>query len=288
LAQAIRAEDSATVERKAFSAMRRGHQRADDRRGGSAFQAILATRALTLSDVPAAYSGAAYRCTGSRVPIYGRSTLAPTTFDPNYKDPYTQNLTLSVTRQVQRNLTVDVRWTGTYARRQSVDLDLNTVNVYHNPELFQALTDARAGTCSAGNLPGYGCDKNGDPILLDQMLAGLNLNTTVSGFANVGTNNTSGVFQSGASHLRRSATFAANLANGDFAAVAGSLLTLAPTGLRPLPSNISGVSGNRTIRNGCDRLAGRLHDRSAKRGGGSPGCEFRGCRFRCAASRRIS
>jgi hypothetical protein len=192
---------------------------------------------------------------GAKLPIYGRSALAPTTFDPNYKDPYTQNLTLSITRQVQRNLTVDVRWTGTYARRQSVDLDLNTVNVYHNPELFQALTDARAGTCTAGALAGYDCDKNGDPILLDQMLAGLNLNTTASGFAAVGTNNSSGVFQSGAAHLRRSATFASNLANGDFAAVASSLLTLAPTGLRTLPSSISGVSGNRAIRNGCDRLA---------------------------------
>src|SRR6185436_802585 len=75
------------------------------------------------------------------------------------------------------------------------------------------------------------------------------------GFAAVGTNNTAGVFQSGASHMRRSTTFATNLANGDFAAVASSLLTLAPTGLRTLPSSISGVSGNRTIRNGCDRLA---------------------------------
>ncbi len=221
----------------------------------AAFQGILATRALTLADVAVLTPVTPTAAPGAKLPIYGRSTLAPTTFDPNYKDPYTQNLTLSITRQVHRNLTVDVRWTGTYARRQSVDLDLNTVNVYHNPELFQALTDVRAGTCTAGALAGYNCDKNGDPILLDQMLAGLNLNSTVSGFAAVGTNNSSGVFQSGAAHLRRSATFAASLANGDFASVASSILTLAPTGLRTLPSGISGVSGNRTIRNGCDRLA---------------------------------
>jgi hypothetical protein len=220
-----------------------------------AFQAILATRALTLADVPVLTPVRPTAAPGAKLPIYGRSALSPTTFDPNYRDPYTQNVTLSITRQVQRNVTVDVRWTGTYARRQNVDLDLNTVNVYHNPELFQALTDARAGTCIAGVLPGYDCDKNGDPILLDQMLAGTNLNTGVSGFTAVGTNNSSGVFQSGAAHLRRSATFASNLANGDFAAVAGSLLTLAPTGLRTLPSSITGVSGNRTIRNGCDRLA---------------------------------
>jgi hypothetical protein len=221
----------------------------------AAFQAILATRALTLADIPALTPVRPTAAPGAKLPIYGRSALAPTTFDPNYKDPYTQNVTLSITRQVQRNLTVDVRWTGTYARRQIVDLNLNTNNVYHNPELFQALTDARAGTCTAGAFPGYACDKNGDPILLDQMLAGLNLNTTATGFAAVGTNNTAGVFQSGAAHMRRSATFAANLANGDFAGVADSMLTLAPTGLRSLPSSISGVSGNRTIRNGCDRLA---------------------------------
>jgi hypothetical protein len=53
---------------------------------------------------------------------------------------------------VQRNLTVDLRWTGTLARKQNVDLDLNTNNVYHNPELLQALSDARAGTCTAGAL----------------------------------------------------------------------------------------------------------------------------------------
>jgi hypothetical protein len=74
--------------------------------------------------------------------------------------------------------------------------------------------------------------------LLDQLLAGTNLNTAVTGFAAVGTNNSSGVFQSGAAHLRRSATFASNLANGDFAAVASSLLTLAQR-VRPLPSSIS-------------------------------------------------
>ena len=34
-------------------------------------------------------------------------------FDSNYQTPYVQNLTLSVTRQVSRNVSVDVRYIGT-------------------------------------------------------------------------------------------------------------------------------------------------------------------------------
>src|SRR5678809_741392 len=92
-------------------------------------------------------------------------------------------MTLSVTRQVNKALTVDVRYTGTLGRRQDAGTNLNMPNVYHNPELLQALMDTRAGTCTA-NAAGYKanytdlgispCDINGDPVLFDQMLAGLN------------------------------------------------------------------------------------------------------------------
>ena len=141
-------------------------------------------------------------------------------YDPNLKTPYTQNITLSVTRQVNSKFTVDVRYTGTLGRRLTRQLDINQNNVYYNPELLQALTDARAGTCTA-NAAGYKanytdkginpCDVNGDPVLLDQLLAGLNLNTSASGatgtgaFGPVGTVNAAGIFQSGAQQLRRSA-----------------------------------------------------------------------------------
>jgi hypothetical protein len=170
-------------------------------------------------------------------------------YDPNYNTPYTQNLTLSITRIVGRNYTVDLRYIGTLARKQDGSINLNTPNVYHNPELLQALNDARAGQ---------------DPVLLDQMLAGLNLNNTVTGFAAVGTKNSSGVYQTGAAQLRRNATFATNLANGDFNAIATSLITLAPTalqGVQALPNDpntgaaLTGVGSMRALRNGCDRLA---------------------------------
>jgi hypothetical protein len=170
-------------------------------------------------------------------------------YDTNYNTPYTQNLTLSITRTVTRNITVDLRYIGTLARKLDGSINLNTPNVYHNPELLQALNDARAGQ---------------DPVLLDQLLAGLNLNNTVTGFAPVGTKNSSGVYQTGAAQLRKSATFATSLANGDFNAIANSLISLAPTaaqGVQALPNDpstgvaLTGVNGIRALRNGCDRMA---------------------------------
>jgi hypothetical protein len=210
----------------------------------SDFQSILNTRALTLSDIKALVPVHPTGAPGGTLPIYGRSTLAPVVYDPNYKTPYTQNLTLSITRQVRRNVTVDLRWTGTYARKQDGTLDINTPNIYHNPEFFQALVDARAGK---------------DPVLLDQMLAGLNLNPNVVSangitYGPVGTM-AGGVYQTGAAQMRRSATFATALANGDFLSVANSLLALNPTGLQALPTGLTGVGGMRALRNGCDRLA---------------------------------
>src|SRR5262249_4985318 len=153
-------------------------------------------------------------------------------YDPTYKTPYTENLNFSVTRTISRTTTLDVRYIGTFARRQKGSINSNQNNVYDNPELFQALTDARAGTCTASaaayqaNYTSKGinpCDAAGDPVLLDQLMAGLNINTTAGAntstdsagntrtYSNVGTT-VSGVYQSGAQALRRNATFQGNLA----------------------------------------------------------------------------
>jgi hypothetical protein len=248
------------------------------------FQNILATRAITLSDIQSLIPMAPdQRVPGGALTPYGlaagpQALLGWSVYDPNLKATYTQNITLSVTRAVSRRVTVDMRYTGTLGRRLLGTLDINQNNVYHNPELFQALKDARAGTCTA-NAPGYKanytdkginpCNINNDPVLLDQLLAGLNLNTGLSGatgtgtFGAVGTVNAAGVYQSGAQHLRRSATFQNNLSWGVFDAIADSLITLAPTtaqGRQNLPINpatggtITGV-GQTGLRNGCDRMA---------------------------------
>jgi hypothetical protein len=206
------------------------------------------------------------RTPGAALPIYGRS-FNPAVYDPNLQTPYTQNLNLSITRQINNKYTVDVRYTGTLGRKQMGNLNINQNNVYYNPELFQALTDARAATCTP-DAPGYAgyraqginpCNINGDPVLFDQLLAGLNPNNTVPGFGAVGTV-VNGIYQSGAQHLRRNAAFQNNLSWGNFAGVADSLVTLATgTGYQALPINpatggqLGGIS-QRALRNGCDRM----------------------------------
>jgi hypothetical protein len=248
------------------------------------FQSIISPtsgtgRAITLEDLPSLIPVRPTINPGGVYPLGARAVNIAGIFDSRYKGPYTQNLTLSVTRQITPKLTADVRYTGTLGRRLDTGTNLNLPNVYHNPELYQALLDARAGTCTS-NAEAYKtsytdkgidpCNINGDPVLLDQMLAGLNLNqgVTVTGFgpfANVGTRNSSNVYQSGAAHLRRSTTFQGTLANGDFQSVANSLVTLAPTGLQAIPTDPSTgqpyfpttnhpTPSLRALRNGCDRL----------------------------------
>jgi hypothetical protein len=240
-----------------------------------AFQSILATRALTLSDVKALVPVRPTITPGAAIPVYGRS-VNPTVRDPHFATPYAQNLNLSITRQISRSTTLDIRYVGTFGRKQQGTLNLNLPNVYHNPELFQALTDARAGKCTASGYASYiaqginPCDVAGDPVLLDQLLAGLNIQTPgVTGpsgqgaFGAVGTVNAAGVFQSGAQQLRKSATFQNNLAWGDFNAVAASLIALAPNAAQgrqaaPINSATGGaLAGIQQIalRNGCDRIA---------------------------------
>ncbi len=96
---------------------------------------------------------------GGTLPIYGRAgTLFG--YDPNYVTPYTQNFNLSVTSSIRRNLTVDIRYIGTQSKKQESDINLNSNNIYFNQELLDALDAARRGE---------------DPLLLTQMMAGLNL-----------------------------------------------------------------------------------------------------------------
>jgi hypothetical protein len=236
----------------------------------SVYQTILATRAIGLRDIPSLVPMTPNQLTpGTPVNVYSRS-FAPQVYDPKLQTPYTQNITLSITRQVSRQFTVDIRYTGTLGRKQLGSFNTNNNNIYYNPELFQALTDARAATCTA-DAPAYKasytdkgispCDINGDPVLLDQLLAGLNINNTTTGFGPVGTV-AGGIFQSGAQHLRRSATFQNDLSRGDFDGVADSLLTLAPTagqGRQALPTDPKtgtalAAVGLVGMRNGCDRL----------------------------------
>jgi hypothetical protein len=66
-------------------------------------------------------------------------------FDPNYVTPYVQNFTLSVTRELTRNLSLDVRYIGTRGVKLNGFFDLNTPDVFYNPALFDAFARTRRG-----------------------------------------------------------------------------------------------------------------------------------------------
>lgn len=220
--------------------------------------AILATRALNLSDLPALIPSRPVRAPGVRIPIVGRSiNVNYAMYDANYVTPYTDNFTLSISRTVRRNLTVDVRLVNTIGKKlpgtagqfgTPGSFDINAPNVFHHPELFNAIERTRAGL---------------DDPLFDQMLIGLNLNPTVTGYGPVGTT-AAGVLQRGSAHIRRQ--FAANLANGNYSALITQILNFVPAaaggGAQTLPidpaTGATVIASQRLLRNGCDRIANGL------------------------------
>jgi len=134
--------------------------------------------------------------------------------------PYTQNLTFSLTRSVTSNVTLDLRYVGTLARKQwNPVFNINIPNFLYNG-LKEAFDAARYG---------------GESPLLDQIFNGINL-----GAGTVG----SGGF-TGAAALRADSRFNSNLANGNYSAVAAALNTVNYTAaLNPTqPSFGPGVNG---------------------------------------------
>jgi len=65
-------------------------------------------------------------------------------FDDNYHAPYIQNFTLAVTRSIRRNMTLDVRYVGTIARKLFSEQPVNSPNFLTNG-LKEAFDLARAG-----------------------------------------------------------------------------------------------------------------------------------------------
>jgi len=133
-------------------------------------------------------------------PVPLTRSQALTVFDPNLVTPYVQNLTLSVTRALTRNFTLDLRYIGTLARKQSFGslFNLNIPNFRSNG-LKEAFDIVRAG---------------GESSLLNDIFRG----QTVGGQVFDGTN--------AGARMRASTTFANNLANGNYVGVANSLNTL--------------------------------------------------------------
>jgi hypothetical protein len=136
-------------------------------------------------------------------------TVSLTAFDTNRATPYVQNLTLALTRNVGRNLTVDARYVGTLSRKLYGTVNINVPNFLYNG-LKEAFDAARSG---------------GESALLDRMFQGINI--AGAGYGPVGTV-FNGVNQTGALHLRAATAsqLRNNLANGNYQALANSLNTL--------------------------------------------------------------
>jgi len=132
-------------------------------------------------------------------------------FDPNYTSPYVQNLTLAVTRSINRHMTFDVRYVGTLARKLYSSIELNSPNFLYNG-LGAEFDKIRAGQESP---------------LLDKMLNGVNICAVgcPGAFGAIGTT-FNGVPQTAAMQMRSSSTFNGNLALGNYNVVAGNLATL--------------------------------------------------------------
>jgi Carboxypeptidase regulatory-like domain len=107
----------------------------------------------------------------SVAPLQPQLTTGPrnnalSAFDPNYENPYVQNLTLSVTRSINRNVTLDVRYIGTLGRKTYTTQNLN-INNFRDNGLLSALDAVRRGD-----------DANSH--LLDQIFNGINLCTSAA------------------------------------------------------------------------------------------------------------
>jgi hypothetical protein len=134
--------------------------------------------------------------------------------------PYTQNLTLSLTRSITSNLTLDLRYVGTLSRKQwNPVFNINVPNFLYNG-LKEAFDAARSG---------------GESDLLNRIFNNINL-----GAGTVGQNGFTG-----AQALRSDTRFNTNLANGNYSAVAATLNTINyTTALNPtLPSFAGNVVG---------------------------------------------
>jgi hypothetical protein len=151
--------------------------------------------------------------------------------DPNFTTPYVQNLTLALTRNVGRSLTVDARYIGTLSRKLYGSIDINSSNFLYNG-LKEAFDAARAGS---------------ESDLLNRMFSGVNL-VGGAGTGPVGTTPPNGVLQTGAGQLRAAtaSSIRNNLANGNYVALANTLYTLnynsqINPGLPTIPIGVQGV-----------------------------------------------
>jgi hypothetical protein len=166
----------------------------------------------------------------SSQPLQPISTAGPrnqnlSVFDPNFTSPYVQNLTLSVTRSINRNITVDLRYVGTLSRKTYTSQNLNEGNFLYNG-LFEDFERVRTGTEITKNA--------GDPLsLLDRIFKDVNLcnptaatpgGTCGTGFVSGPIGQTvGGIYQTAAYQMRASSTFNGDLSEAAYEGVADAV-----------------------------------------------------------------
>jgi Ca-activated chloride channel homolog len=127
-----------------------------------------------------------------------------TAYDYNVASPYSQSVNLSLMRTIANNVTVDIRYVSTLARKGIGSINLNTPNFISNG-LLDALNEVRRGN---------------NPELFDKMFGGIQF-AQIGDTAAVGSSPTA---LKGGDILRRK--WAAPLANGDYASIATALADL--------------------------------------------------------------
>ena len=144
-------------------------------------------------------------------------------YDDHRVNPYTQNYSLEIQRELATNLTFEARYIGSKGTKLYGGLSINDANIYENG-ILNAFNVTRAG----GNAP-----------LFDQMLNGLTLNAGSN--ASLGQGTVDGQTLTGSAALRANATFKSFLANGNVGQFANALNT---------STTVTGVAGGLLSKNG--------------------------------------
>ena len=174
-------------------------------------------------------------------------------YNSNIATPYVQNFTLSVTRNINRNVSLDVRYVGTRGLKLWGNFDINTSDVYYNQPLLDALKAARSGA-DLKPLSSQTPAEQAGLLLLDQMFLGLNIAGNVPGCNPAAPTATCGAVNGttmrGAAELRLSSAlvgttaFRTLLANGDFNTLSKGLDVYNGTGTGPT-GVVVGAGGER-------------------------------------------
>jgi len=132
-------------------------------------------------------------------------------FDDNRVNPYVQNWSLEIQRELAKNLTFEARYIGSKGTKLFGGISIDDMNIYAQGA-GQTLLDAYNQTRAGGNSP-----------LFNQMLNGITLNSGTN--AALGQGTVDGVNLTGSAALRANATFKPLLADGRIGEFANALNT---------------------------------------------------------------